>query len=499
MEVTARLSSPSAGTASGARNATKLHFSFTVARPAATQTTTSTSSSGTTTSSSAKTPASQSFKSVPNLYPPVVKATSDPDTSSGDLFVDVANARQDGVMILNNKGQVVWFHPTGEAATDLSVQRYQGKPVLTWWQGGVVDGHGEGEDVILNQHYQTVATVHGGEGYSADLHDFQLTGQGTALITAYVPVKANLTSIGGPSNGTVLDSVIQEVDVKTGQVVWEWHSLGHVPVSASYAGKPSSSTAYDYFHINSIQQLPNGNLLISSRNTWAVYEISRKTGQTIWTLGGKNSSFSMGKGASFEWQHDARLEPNGTLTLFDDGASPKEESQSRALVLRLNTQTMRASLVHAYTHSPTLLADSQGSVQELPNGNVFVGWGAEPDFSEYTASGKQIFNGSFELPVQSYRAYRFTWQGTPTTKPAIAVSTAHSGGLTVYASWNGATGVARWQLLAGPRKSDLSVIDTTASTGFETQLRTTHKERYVEVRALNSSGQVLGTSLAAAS
>lgn len=503
VSVTAPLTSPAAGTASGADHASALHFAFTVAVLAGGSSAPASPSAGTTTSSAksgnaAKASPTQSFHSQPSLRPPAVTVSKDSDSSSGDIFLTPANGSQVGPMILDPQGQLVWFYPIsgGDAAFNLAVQSYQGQPVLTWWQGKVVNGHGtDGEDVILNRSYQTVAVVHAGEGYSSDLHEFQITSQGTALVTAYVPVKANLSSVGGPADGTVLDSVVQEVDIRTGQVLWEWHALGHVPLTASYSGKPSASAAYDYFHINSIQQLPNGNLLVSSRNTWAIYEISRSTGQVIWRLGGKHSSFKMGSGTNFEWQHDARLASDGTLTLFDDAATPKEEAQSRALQLTLNTATMTASLRHSYTHDPPLLAGSQGSVQILPNGNVFVGWGAEPNFSEYTASGRQIFTGSFTLPVESYRARRFSWTGKPVQPPsAVVAANGANGKATVYASWNGATDVARWQLLGGPSPGQLSVVSSTATTGFETAVATTTSRRYLAVRALDSSGRVLGTS-----
>ncbi|HEX4110008.1 MAG TPA: arylsulfotransferase family protein [Solirubrobacteraceae bacterium] len=491
VSVKAVLASRAAGTASLDHNSTRLSFSFTIAR-------TVTTGDGAGAKKTVTTfPGTQTFRSAPYLHPPKVTATSDPDTTSGDLLLTPNNGPQNGPLILNGKGQVVWFDPitNGEEALDLQVQSYEGQPVLTWWQGYSGNGYGtDSEDVIVNSSYKTIAVVHAGDGYSADLHEFQITPQGTALLTAFVPVKANLTSLGGTRNETVLDCVIQEVDISTGQVLWEWHALGHVPVSASYAGKPTASSPYDYFHINSIQELPNGNLLISSRSTWAVYEISRTTGKIIWQLGGKHSSFKLGAGANFEWQHDARLAPNNTLTLFDDADTPKEESQSRAVELQLNMKTMKATLVQSYVHDPPLLAASQGNAQTLANGNVFVGWGAQPEFSEYTPNGQQIFNGSFTAPIGSYRAFRSPWTGQPDIPPSISISAGRAGAVTVFASWNGATDVARWQLLAGPDAKDLRSIASAASAGFETSISGRTAQRYVAVRALSSAGKTLGTS-----
>jgi Arylsulfotransferase (ASST) len=448
--VSATLSSPAAGTASGAPNSTHLNFEFTVATPPASsgRQVASAPAQG---SSAAKAPATQRFHSS-SVRPPVVSVSSpDVDGGSGDIFVDASGGAENGPMILDREGRLVWFDPLprGALAEDVNEQSYRGRPVLTSWQGQVASGYRLGDDLILNSSYQTVATVHAAEGYQADLHEFQITPEGTALITVYQPAQADLSLTGGPRNGTVLDSIVQELDIKTGRLLWEWHALGHVPLSASETGKPTAAAPYDYFHINSIQQLDNGNLLVSARNTWAVYEISRNTGKVVWTLGGKESSFKMGSGTRFEWQHDARMQPNGTVTLFDDAATPKEERQSRAIQLMLDTNTMSVSLDRSYTHTPSLLASSQGDYQTLPDGNAFVGWGAEPDFSEYTPSGQQIFSASFSAPVTSYRAFRHPWTAQPTTRPSISVSTASAGRLAIYAGWNGATNVADWQLISG--------------------------------------------------
>jgi hypothetical protein len=499
VRVKAQLSSPAAGTASGAPEKTRLRYSFTVARPVAATAGTTGAPTATTTASAKALPA-QSFHSEPDLHPPSVKVVGSQVTGMGDVFLTAQDSTQQGPMILNGKGQLIWFDPMTNqhtSAFNLRVQHYHRKPVLTWWQGRVLvpAGYGiDGEDVIVNQRLQTVAVLHAGEGYSSDLHEFQLTQHGTALITAFAPVKTDLSSVGGPKDGTVLDGVIEELDVKTGRVLWSWHALGHVPLPASHAGKPTPGQPYDYFHINSIEQLPDGNLLISARNTWAVYEISRTTGKVVWTLGGKDSEFTMDPGTNFEWQHDARLHRDGILTLFDDAATPKEEPQSRALRLTVDTDAMKVGLKRAYTHQPAAIASAEGSAQLLPNGDIFVGWGTDPDFSEYTPSGKQVWNGSFSGVIQSYRAYRFHWHSQSARPPAIALSAGSGSTITVYASWNGATQVARWQLLAGPSASRLAPLKTVARSGFETAIAVQTPQRYFAVRALSSAGGVLGTS-----
>jgi hypothetical protein len=481
VRVTLTLRSPS----SGGPRATRMSYSFAVARrvnapvpalPAL--------------SSDVTGPPTQHFRSRPDLHPPVLSVTSDPDPSAGDIFVD---SGQVGVLVLDPQGNVLWFHPlVHDREMDVAEQHYQGQPVLTWWQGQL---YRHARDMILDRHYREVAAVQAGNGYVADAHEFQITPQGTALIDAYVPTRADLSSVGGSTEGPVLDCVIQEVDIKTGRVLWEWHALGHIPLPETYMGRPSPTSWYDPFHLNSIQQLPGGNLLISLRNTWAVYEIDKRTGHVVWTLGGKHSSFKMGPRTKFEWQHDARLHPDGTLSLFDDGALPQEERQSSAKLLSLNLRTMRATLLARYTHSPPLLAGVAGSTQILPDHNLFVDWGSGDAFSEYTPGGRQIFNGRFPLGMSSYRAYRFRWTGEPLTRPALAVSPRPHGVVRLYASWNGASRVAAWQFLAGPRRGGLRPLGATVPrTGFETAARRHTTGRYYAAQALDRRGRVLATS-----
>jgi hypothetical protein len=489
VSVAARLASPTAGTASGAPGATRLRFSFGVAvvgpwgsGPPQDEPSASAAAGGGPT---------KTFHSRPDLHPTAVSVSDDPDTSSGDIFISPDHASQMGPMILNSEGQLVWFRPVpqGDKASNFAVQTFHGHPVLTYWQGK--EGGADGEDVIVNRHYHTSAVVHPvGSSTGADLHDFQII-HGKAFLITVVPAQANLSSVGGPKNGYVWDDIIEEVDIATGKLLWEWHSYGHIPLNASH--KPPQGSYYDFVHVNSVQPLSGGTILVSSRNTWSIYRISVKTGQILWTLGGRYNQFNRGTGVGWAWQHDAHRS-GSTLTMFDDGAAPQVEQQSSAKVISLNVPAKSATLVHRYTHAPALLASAQGSAQLLPNGDMFVGWGTQPDFSEYNSSGQQIFNGAFPLGETSYRAFRFRWAGQPLSRPAMAVATASNGHLNVWASWNGATDVAAWRVLGGSSANHLHRLHKRRYYSFETQI-TIHKHpAYVAVQALNAQKQVLGTS-----
>ena len=330
-------------------------------------------------SSSAKQGRFAAFRSRADLHPPtvvVLKRTG--AVSPGYIFfAPKKDVRQRGPLIVDDAGHVVWYHPLKQGATDFRVQRYRGRPVLTWWQG----------------------RSNFGNGLDGDEHEFLISPRGTALITAYKPVRGNLSSVGGPKNGPILDSILQEIDIASGRVVFEWHSVGHVPINDSYWQLKKTKgkyVPYDYFHINSIDVEPNGNFLVSARNTHALYEIDRHTGKVLWILGGKSSDFKMGKGAQFNWQHDARRQPDGTISVFDDGAFPKLEDHSRALILRPDMAKKRVTLVRAYVSPDKLLARHQGGMQVLPNKHVFVGWSSSTRISarRWTPTAPIAFSGS---------------------------------------------------------------------------------------------------------
>ena len=456
-------------------------------------------------------PTSSTFVTEPSWNPPAITVdTPASGTSPGLVFVaptghdamftsQTTAPGQFGPMILDNSGQPVWFLPLAtEVAQNFRVQTYRGKPVLTWYEGPTGSTYG-GSCVIYDSGYRELKRVRGGNGYSCDLHEFLITERGTALLSIYNSVTTNLTSIGGPASGQVTEGIIQELDIEKRKVLFEWHSLDHVAVNESYRATPDGSGNIDYFHLNSIGVDADDNLLVSARHTSTIYKLDRKTGNIIWRLGGMNSDFQMGPGATFNFQHDVRHHTDGTYTLFDNGAtgtgSLAVEPISRPLRLRLDLDAMTASLVQTYETTTPRLATALGNLQQQPNGGVFVGWGAAGAFSEFAPNGTVLFDATFPAGVESYRAYRFPWVGTPATSPTAAATNQGNGQMSVYASWNGATQVAGWELNAGPAAQRLSAVTRVARTGFETAI-TAPAARYVSVTALDNAGHVLGSSAA---
>ena len=445
----------------------------------------------------------QSYVSRPDVHPPAVSVSAQsPAVAPGDVFLaPYSGPGQAGPMILDAAGALVWFKPlpANTSATNLQVQEYLGKPVLTWWQGNVtVHGFGLGRGVIADGTYAEVAHVRAGNGYAVDLHELQLTPQGSALITAYDAVQCGLSAVGGPASGAVTNGILQDIDIKTGLVRFQWTALDHVALADAYGPTRKSTTEwpFDFFHINSIDREEDGSLLVSARNTWATYDIDARSGRISWQLGGKHSSFALPRGAGAAWQHDARQLADGGISIFDNGAAPRVHHQSRGVVLSLNPRQRTATLRGQITNPKPIVTESQGNMQALADGDWFVGWGQVAEISEYDPRGQLLFAAHMPAHVQSYRAFRFPWQATPTQPPDLAVRPAPGRPASVYASWNGATRVAAWSVLAGATGTSLHPVAQAPRSGFETviALPAGTTGPYVTVQALDATGAILGTA-----
>ncbi len=282
---------------------------------------------------------------------------------------DDERPRPEGALIADDRGQPVWFlsRRPGRKVFDVAVQRYRGEPVITYWEGRFAAGWGYGTYVVLDRTYRQIARIRALGGNRADIHDMQLTEEGTALVASYNLVRRN---------GPVLDNVIQEIDVATGRLLFEWHSVGNVALSES-RDRRERGEMFDYFHLNSVEVAPDGDVLVSARNTCALYEIDRGTGAINWRLGGRRSDFRLGEGVRFCRQHDARWADDGVITLFDNRiAAPTEPGQSRAIKLAVDERRRRVSLLRGYKHPAELGAPNKGGARMQPNGNLLVAWGA---------------------------------------------------------------------------------------------------------------------------
>ncbi len=444
------------------------------------------------------------FVSRPDLRPPSV-AVSGAQLPGGYVFLGpgASGEAQAGPLMLDDHGEPAWFQPISRALwlSNFRRARYHGRPVLTWWEGAMTpEGFGRGEGVIVDSSYRELARVRAGNGHYIDVHEFLITRRGTALCVCYPEtVPGDLSSIGGPTSGTIQDSIVQEVDIASGRVLLEWRSLEHIGLDETYQ-RPAAPI--DYFHANSVAVTPDDNLLVSARCTWALYKLERTTGRVIWRLGGKRSDFRLQSGAQFSWQHDARWPHPSAITLFDDGDAAFDdgsgmsdtESQSRGIVLKVDEARRTVSLARSYRHPHPLLANAMGSFQTLPDGNVLIGWGSSPVTSEFSGAGKLLADWTLGSKNTSYRAYRYEWAGQPADLPAVVARRTAPHASTVHVSWNGATTVTHWMVHAGPRRGALEALGIASRRGFETVIPLRIGSGYVQVSALDHTGRRLATS-----
>jgi Arylsulfotransferase (ASST) len=466
------------------------------------------------------------FVSRPDLHPP--KLTTDMKTQRGlapgyfmtGVFKNLTQSKpmtgESGPLILDHNLNPVWYHPIGTKAlaANLRVQTYNGKPVLAWWQGTVSDTGvtTSGEDVVFDQHYRQVATLHGEDGWIISEHELILSGH-NAWVTAYKTVPMDLRPFGGAANGQVLDSAVQEYDLQTGQLLYTWDALNpggtpNIPLSQSQQkAPPAAGVPWDAYHINSIQLTGHETFLVSMRNTWTAYLVNRLTNAIVWKVSGnpRNSTFALPVKAQFQWQHDVELHNGNVLSVFDDaccailgapGGHTKfgnPSGPSRGLVIKLDLTKHTGSFVAQYIRAKDFNVAFLGNTQLLPGGNVALGWGSTPFFSEVNSKNKVLLDAVWPFPDLNYRTYVQKWTGIPFFPPSGAVSN-NRGKTSVYASWDGDTQVVSWKVLAGSSASSLKSVASKTKNGFETTIPLTSSFRVYEVQALDAQHHVLGTS-----
>lgn len=469
-----------------------------------------------------------SFISEPHLHPMKVSINRfDIGTSPGLIFLAPysfsadACYGQSGSLILDNEGTPFWFRPLSSPNlmnTNFRTQTLYGKPVLTFWQGtlasppaytNVPAGSSEPGSCyyILDDTYAVIQIVSAQKGFTSDIHEFLLTPNNTALFLSTKSVPMDLTPYGGPVNGYVQDFAIQEIDLRTNELIFFWDALDHIPLSDSYestSGISTSGNIWDAFHLNSIGLTDTvDDILVSGRNTWTVYRINKPSGNIVWQLGGKQSNFTIDTGGEFSWQHDARYLPGDRVSMFDDNSdgSSVPGPASHGLILQLDLNLMTASEYRTYFHDPNITVGSQGSVQKLDNENRFVGWGQSQYYSEFSEAGNTeltpsvnfLYDAQMPGSNYTYRAFKNEWVGKPFYPPSIGLIS-QSGQVTVYASWNGSTETTQWQVYAGSKSSKLSLVAVANKSGFETSIPVSSAGPYFQVRALDANGNVLGKS-----
>jgi hypothetical protein len=486
-------------------------------------------SSSTQVSSEAAGALAQDAGSIPQtqlVAPPLTVTVDVPGSDPGFVFINgggagAANLFGSGIPeiasgpeILDKKGRPVWFLqiPNDQDAGNFQVQTYQGKPVLTWFQGTKLAG----ADYIADTNYKIIKKITP-HGAPSDFHEFRITPDGRALITSVNTIDADLTGIGGPKNGKINNSIVNVVDIASGNTLLEWDSAQHLPVTDSALSYRDLSNipgqaAVAPLHINSVALDPDGDLLVSVRAANEMVAVDAHTGAVKWKLGGKDSTFTLGPGADFAGQHDPQFVDANTIMLFNNNVDlgGTRHGPSSIKWLRLDHQTRTATLVREWTQPDNLGTFTQGSVQSLPGGNTFTGWGDANRITEFAADGRVLWsagqpaNAPQKLEgnvgsggIGTYRAFLQPWVGHPTQKPELAITTGN-GQPTLHAVWNGATEVTHWRILTGPTPDALKPLLTAPWNGLNTPIpvptTAATAGAYFQIQALDKTGTTIGSS-----
>lgn len=444
------------------------------------------------------------------------------DFSPGYVFVAPYQNIRPAPFIYDKFGNLVWdgYGSVGSSnAHDFKVCSYHGSDHLCYSQVNQALGYGIGQALILDNNYQVVASSGtSGNVPPADMHEFQLLNDGeTAIHTSYQPIPYDLSAYGVTYGlGWLLQGVFQEVNVTSGEVLFEWFSTNHVDISETQI-KPNSTdvsgngltptTAFDYFHINSIDKSSASlHYLVSSRHTSTIYLVSSVDRSIIWRLSSVGQSDFRCDGFNFTFQHDARFvqetDTQTVISIFDNASNgfAKSSEESSGMVIMLDLTTMTAYL-QAQTFFPRaggILSTSQGNTQVMANGNTFHGWGNWAYVSEHNATGDAVFFAALATnQVMNYRAYSLNWTSTPccTVPEVYSYSQNTTAPSRIYVSWNGATTVAKWNFYGSDQIGNaFALIGSANKAGFETSFTADKYYPWVRVEAIANDGTSLRNS-----
>ncbi len=440
------------------------------------------------------------FLTVPQDIPHFTVTTTAPNPEEGYIFVAPFYWTRAKIgsylLILNDQGQLVYYQSVADA---LDAWDFKEQP------NGLLSYYDQKSSTfyLMNSHYQVADTYQAGDGYFADLHDLQILPNGNALLMSYDAETIDMSKIveGGKTNATVTGLIIQELDPSK-NVIFEWRSWDHF----SFFDSTSSLTDQniDLVHGNSLALSNDGNLLLSSRDLNEITKINLQTGNVMWRLGGKENMFTFVNSQSFAYQHDVRELPNGDITVFDNQGTQQVPAPSEGMEYKIDEINKTVTQVWGFTHTPPVFATFLGDVQTLTDGNMVLGWGAPSQATGYSfvtmtevnPDNQTLFELVFDQPYVSYRAFRFPWQGTPSTPPTLAYKE-NNGTLTLGYSWNGATEVASYQVYGGNSQQSLSLVDVEPKTDFETQSQFSNLptgECYFQVAAMDANGKEMARS-----
>lgn len=468
---------------------------------------------------------SQSYVSFALRSPQTSVIRWEDSCSDGQVFLNIngPSVADNAPVILDGNGELIWMSNEFPTTMNLKVQRYKGQDYLTFWGGKKAKTSGQGDYFMLDSNYRIAHKLNAvGDGLKADLHEFKINSDDTALFTVYNTTIGDLTPLGmfRGKNSWIVDNIFQEIDIATGELLFQWKASDHFAPEETFMTNPfggySETMPFDVFHLNSVEKDSRGNYLVSARHLHTVFYVDGRTGNVLWKFGGRSSDFqdlSLGHASDFKWQHDVRWisEEQGIISLFDNGiAWPHMDApHSSGRIIHLNTEDFTAQLLHSFTSLQHARSSSQGSLQLLHAADgephIFIGWGSSAVYTEHAIDGELLCETHFGARafwfwerVKSYRAFKSSgWISTPEDwSPNAQID-----GDQIYVSWNGATEVSSWELqgtrdYSPTNESIFEAIDGLTKERFEEsfELPVNSEYRYFRIAALDDEGAVLRCS-----
>ncbi|EGP92037.1 uncharacterized protein MYCGRDRAFT_102821 [Zymoseptoria tritici IPO323] len=423
--------------------------------------------------------------------------------------------------IYDGNGELIWSgveHSQNWDTLDFKMSNVRGEAMMTFMVQKM------GEAFVLDNTYtvrekKKIGTL----GKDFNSHELSFIANGTrALVLTEGRRAANelqTKTVGWHESCTVMFDGFRELDTETWNPVFSWNSYDHLSLNESsfldggVEKACKDSWAWDFLHANAVDKDQNGNYYLSARHTDTIYKISKDDGHVMWRLNGgrpSSSDFAMND-VSFSRQHNVRFRGfDGTyefITILDNAKGQDEQKSthenSRGMMIALNTKDMSAVMVSSIEHpgGHGSYAPRRGNYQQLPNGNIFMGWSEQAIHSEHLSTGEMVMEAAL-VPewLGTYRAYKYDFEGRPVEKPrahsAAYPSTSRNSTTTlVHVSWNGATEIAKWALYKTTDTGFPKIpIFQTNKTSFETAMAWDGYASYIIADALDKHGSVLGST-----
>jgi len=209
------------------------------------------------------------------------------------------------------------------------------------------------------------------------------------------------TRLGAP--GKMWATAIQEI-TPDGKVVWQWKDYEHLEPELDIISPLDWRS--EWMHCNSVEELPEGNILISARSLSTLYIINKATGDVKWRWGP----------AEIAHQHDATFLENGNILCFDNGMGRFNSEMNYSRAVEVNPKTNRIEWEYKDNPPTEFYSGIQAGCQRLPNGNTLITEACRGRIFEVTHNGEIVwefaspFYGYYMAPGWwniIYKAYRY--------------------------------------------------------------------------------------------